>query len=138
MGLIRGFIQGFEALCCKKARNGERLKRNCRPISRTRCGVAWVAKNAQRVARAEIGSVTAVRHKVWSAGWESQAEMLWHDLIYTLRRLARTPGVALVVVLSIGLGIAANATIFSLVRKFALAPAPVGDPKNTDDGVSDL
>lgn len=50
------------------------------------------------------------------------------DLVYCYRRLRRTPGVVLAVVLSIGLGIAANATIFSLVSKFVLAPAPVGDP----------
>jgi predicted permease len=132
MGLIRSFIQGLEALCHKKARNGEiedELQAYLEDSieDKMRRGVA--REDAMRAARAEIGSVTAVRHKVWSAGWESQAEILWHDLIYTSRRLARTPGVALAVVLSIGLGIAVNATIFSLVSKFVLAPAPVGDPK---------
>ena len=34
----------------------------------------------------------------------------------------------LAVIVSIGLGIAANATIFSMVGKFVLSPAPVGDP----------
>ena len=132
MGLIRGFIQGFEAFCRKKARNGEieeELQAYLEDSIEDKIRRGMGREDAMRVARAEIGSVTAVRHKVWSEGWESQAEMLWHDLIYTLRRLARTPGAALVVVLSIGLGIAANATIFSLVSKFVLAPAPVGDPK---------
>ena len=32
------------------------------------------------------------------------------------------------VILSVGLGIAANSTIFSMVSRFALRPAPVGDP----------
>ena len=53
---------------------------------------------------------------------------LRQDLSYTFRRLSRTPGLVLAVVFSIGLGIAANATIFSMVSRFVLTPPPVGDP----------
>jgi predicted permease len=49
-------------------------------------------------------------------------------LTHTLRRLSKSPGFVLSVVLSIGLGIAANATIFSVVSRFVLSPAPVDDP----------
>jgi predicted permease len=85
-------------------------------------------KDGMREAHAETGSVNAVRHKVWSEGLESDVEILWHDLIYSYRRLKGSPGVVVAVILSIGLGIAANSTIFSLVSKFVLVPAPVGDP----------
>ncbi len=50
------------------------------------------------------------------------------DLAYILRRLSKSPGFVLAVILSIGLGIAANATIFSIVSRFVLQTAPVGDP----------
>ena len=50
------------------------------------------------------------------------------EMRQTLRRLAKAPGFVLAVVVSIGLGIAANATIFSMVSRFVLSPAPVGDP----------
>ena len=53
---------------------------------------------------------------------------LRQDLIYSFRRLSRSPGVVFAVILSIGLGIAANSTIFSMVSRFVLRPAPVGDP----------
>ena len=53
---------------------------------------------------------------------------LRQDFTYTLRRLSRSPGFVLAVVLSIGIGIATNATIFSIVSRFVLRPAPVGDP----------
>jgi predicted permease len=53
---------------------------------------------------------------------------LRQDFIYTLRRLSKTPGFVLAVVLSIGIGIASNATIFSIVSRFVLSPAPVSDP----------
>jgi predicted permease len=54
--------------------------------------------------------------------------ILQQDLAYTLRRLSRSPGFAMAVIVSIGLGIACNATIFSMVSRFVLRPAPVGDP----------
>jgi predicted permease len=50
------------------------------------------------------------------------------EMRQTLRRLAKAPGFVLAVIGSIGLGIAANATIFSMVSRFVLSPAPVGDP----------
>jgi predicted permease len=50
------------------------------------------------------------------------------DLTYAFRRLSRSPGFAATAVVSIGLGIAANATIFSMVSTFLVRPAPVGDP----------
>lgn len=53
---------------------------------------------------------------------------LRQNLAYSIRRLSRTPGFVFAVILSIGLGIAANSTIFSMVSRFVLWPAPVGDP----------
>jgi predicted permease len=50
------------------------------------------------------------------------------EMRQTLRRLWKAPGLVLAVIVSIGLGIAANATIFSMVSRFVLSPAPVGDP----------
>ena len=50
------------------------------------------------------------------------------DVRYAIRTLAKHPAVTAIAVLSIGLGIGANATIFSMVSRFVLRPAPVGDP----------
>jgi len=55
------------------------------------------------------------------AGWR-------RDLVYVMRRLLGSPGVVAAVVVSIGIGIAANATIFAMVSRFVLRAAPVGDP----------
>ena len=52
----------------------------------------------------------------------------WREFAYIARRIRRIPGLALAIVASIGLGIAANATIFSMVSKFVLSPPPVGEP----------
>jgi hypothetical protein len=55
------------------------------------------------------------------AGWR-------RDLAYVMRRLVGAPGIVAAVVVSIGIGIAANATIFAMVSRFVLRAAPVGDP----------
>jgi predicted permease len=55
-------------------------------------------------------------------------ESILRDLAYSLRTLAKHPAVTAIAVLSIGLGIGANATIFSMISRFILRPPPMGDP----------
>ncbi len=55
-------------------------------------------------------------------------ESLFRDLRSSLRTLAKHPAITAIAILSIGLGIGANATIFSMVSRFILQPLPVGDP----------
>ena len=54
-------------------------------------------------------------------------ETLIRDLRYGLRSLMRSPGYALMVVLTLGLGIGANTAIFSLVDGVLLRPLPYAD-----------
>lgn len=55
-------------------------------------------------------------------------ENLVHDIRYTIRTLLRAPGFSFVVILSIALAFAANATVFSVANGLLWGVLPVRDP----------
>jgi predicted permease len=98
--------------------------------------------DAERAARAEVASAEMVRHKVWAAGWESYADSLMKDTRYSVRQLLHSPGLSIVAILSLALGIGANTAIFTVINDLLLKQLPVRDPQmlvsfgdGTDGGI---
>jgi predicted permease len=80
---------------------------------------------ARLAALREFGNVTLTRDSmrgVWRSGWFDAAEALGRDIRFALRALMRVKGMAATVVVTLALGIGANAAIFSVVRGVLLRP----------------
>ena len=83
---------------------------------------------AVRAARAEIGSVEALKDHVRDQGWESVLESVWRDARYAVRTLRRSPGFATVTILTLALGIGANTAVFSVAHAVVLQSLPYPEP----------
>ena len=83
---------------------------------------------ARRLALIRLGGAEQTRQAHRNRRTLPWLESLLRDIVYGLRTLAKHRGATAIAILSIGLGIGANATIFSMVSRFILRPAPVGDP----------
>jgi predicted permease len=85
-------------------------------------------EEARRQALIRLGGMEQTRQAYRERRGLPWLESLLRDLGYGLRRLGKHRGATAMAILSIGLGIGANATIFSMVSRFVLRPAPMGDP----------
>jgi len=82
-------------------------------------------ESARRAALKEFGNVTLTRDSmraVWRYRWLDAAEALRRDVRFAVRSLLRAKGLAVTVILTLALGIGANAAIFSVVRGVLLRP----------------
>ena len=85
-------------------------------------------EDARRRARVELGSADAVKDHTRDVGWETTVEQAWRDVRYAARTLRKSPTFALVVTLTLTLGIGANTAIFSAVNAIMLRALPVERP----------
>jgi putative ABC transport system permease protein len=82
-------------------------------------------ESARLAALRDLGYIPAIRdemRRVWYSRWYDAATALALEIRVALRSLLRTKGLAATVVVTLALGIGANAAIFSVVRGVLLRP----------------
>lgn len=85
-------------------------------------------KQAENAARREFGNAglaAEVTRDAWGWRWAVEA---WQDVKYGIRNMLRTPGFAIVTILTLALGIGANTAIFSVVNSVLFRALPYREP----------
>jgi predicted permease len=101
-------------------------------------------EDARPLARRRFGNTTLLKediHMAWGWVW---LEQFVQDVNYGVRAMLRSPGVTMVALLSLALGIGANTAIFSLMDALMLRSLPVKEPQRLilfgdgmNNGISD-
>jgi predicted permease len=83
---------------------------------------------AEQQARREFGNAALIEEKSREAWQWQRVETLLADIRFALRRLARAPGFAATVLLTLAIGIGANTAVFSVLNCVLLKPLPYAEP----------
>jgi predicted permease len=84
---------------------------------------------ARRLTRLEFGGLEQIKESCRESRGTMWVESLAQDVRYGLRQLGKSPGFAVIAIVSLALGIGANTAIFTLLNAILLRPLPVQSPK---------
>jgi predicted permease len=86
-------------------------------------------QQAEQASRREFGNVALVEQRSREAWQWTSVESLVSDLRFALRRLRKSPGFAVTVLLTLAIGTGANTAVFSVLNTVLLKPLNFPDPE---------
>src|SRR5271154_3497617 len=86
-------------------------------------------QEARRAALLEMGGLEKRKEECRDARQVTWLQNFVRDIRFGFRMLCKSPGVTVVVVIALALGVGANTAIFSVVNGFLLRPLPVPSPE---------
>lgn len=75
-----------------------------------------------------LGNMTGIKEQSLDLWRFNGIENLWRDVVYSVRGLRRSPALLICALLSLGLGIGANTSVFELLDALRLRTLPVARP----------
>jgi predicted permease len=94
-------------------------------------------EEARRQAYVRFGNPTVVRERIWQMNSFVLLGNLWRDIRYATRRLCKSPGISLIAIATLVLGIGANTAVFTLTWAVILKGLPVPHPERLVEYVMD-
>ena len=131
MPLVHRLASGLRAIVLRKRAERElddELREYLDAAIEQKIASGMTREAATRAARAEMGSIEAVKDNVRDAGWESSVDSVWRDIRHGLRALRRSPGFTAMTIATLALGIGGTTAVFSVVNGVLLKPLPYRDP----------
>ncbi|TFH66742.1 MAG: ABC transporter substrate-binding protein, partial [Gemmatimonadales bacterium] len=134
MTWFRGMFERFRALISRgrlDAEMEEELRFHLEMEREKNLRAGMTPREAHRQAMISFGGVDRFEEKTREERGVRPVEDLIRDLRFSLRSLRKSPGLVLVTVLSLGLGIAVSATVFSMANALVFGdPGPIRDPES--------